>query len=1536
MLLHRLLALFRLSNLFGAGKTTLHRAPLPVRSSVLILRVTPLLTRFFLSCVVLLPVCANWIGVARICAVIGRSEILDAFLVRQLIDNLSDKVSDLVYAVVVLQEQNAEMPPTLPGASGQVMQTATQLVKVAHQLAAVNYKNFESIATEIRQAADAVTGASGTMTSAIQQLETTTDRAKAWTLLTEACRLMAGKTIRLLQIVYGADLKRLFAVANQVHKNLGEMDLAKAVDNPDEFAEWATALATKANQMATYMEARAKDELSPVTKAKLTQMSAELKQLAHDLVDNVNDLLDDPTDQAKREAVSRLAKALERLVEEAGLYLVETQTELPGFNEATLDSLAIAMARRKAELEEAERKAREEAEIAEAKRVAIQRAKALEMLNATMVDAPSSTSSLAREVARAQAALQELQKAAFARDADGVRQWAQEATNALEALREAAKREAEETTDPARRQHILNTLRQIEQSLPAQLALAKKLVEDPTEEDHRAMRKVHGDAQNWLAELLAATRTDDLLERANRADRAAELIARAVADKKSADDRQVLGEDFARLNEQVLHIAKFQAQNAFSDRTRTDLSSAISRLTAAASNLSNLGHIHDSTDPNAVSTSATSDAAREYREALQSLQAQANAQAIGSLAAVVRDLDSVHRHALAENRTGVQTASLQMIKDGKAALEAAKRAASKEGWSENPDEKARLDAAIAEVDIRLKDEMIAVRAFMETGTAESQNAKRKAALQNVMLTERPVRDAISYLEAILSGQVPEMEYMESPGDEAAIAVAAVELNEIAVQVVDLARVVQQANEGTTESTTAVKELEVLLTSIQSESSAIIEALAENDPDERLVAKAAETVEYIRQLREAAQASPAELVSASHRLATMVKELQTEITVKVADTKDAEQAEALNAQSQAIGDLLKETVVVTRSVLEQGFPAHKDSFINKTHLLKRAVQRTAAAVRPEDQDERIMRDTYAALQNKLQEVADAAASKDSKKVDDRLSEIDKVGKEYMRAAQKRKAKRKPGFIQSAETDPLAEFRALASRIGHPAREAAGGAEKTRELDNVSAQMTSVARVNNTDHVVDKIAAFQDVDATMGDIEAAVERNDGDRVTVLTKQLIKQMEVLPPIAEGEDDPEKKKGLREAVVELNDRVRDACQRAAAALRAPTDDRAIPELGAAVDSARVPSARAVAILSPCDDRSIDEVLRVAQAAVSTQGPAGAHAEVQRAIDVSNSIAAKNKDQHKRRHIEAAVNQVKEQLETLNSPSEQAATKLDVQESLDVLYHTLHTSAKTDVVELAGTVKGGAAQIDADLKESKKNGGKIDKPSFDKKATRVVAQMEDLRDSALGVNTGAPLPASKADKSVDLDNFLDAIEKAHIPPKPVNKTVQELLDSMAGMKKEEPKTFEEALDRAAHDIASAIQQSSQNETAPEVIASTGIAGAMAKLAKAARAGQKSEMMLAAKQIFTHLNQLIAESNATAAKLGPKNARESDRLLRAAQAMRNFGTQIKILTSVKAASIEQDTDNDETLLSITNGLRNIVTDTIKTLDTTKRVILKIR
>jgi len=97
-------------------------------------------------------------------------------IVRQIIEQLSDGVSQLVLMVVVLQEQNADVPPSLPNAASAVMQTAVTLSRVASQLADTNYKNFPAIAKEIIDSATAVNDANGTMSKAIGVLTTSSDR----------------------------------------------------------------------------------------------------------------------------------------------------------------------------------------------------------------------------------------------------------------------------------------------------------------------------------------------------------------------------------------------------------------------------------------------------------------------------------------------------------------------------------------------------------------------------------------------------------------------------------------------------------------------------------------------------------------------------------------------------------------------------------------------------------------------------------------------------------------------------------------------------------------------------------------------------------------------------------------------------------------------------------------------------------------------------------------------------------------------------------------------------------------------------------------------------------------------------------------------------------------------------------------------------------------------------------------------------------------------------------------------------------------
>jgi len=106
------------------------------------------------------------------------------------------------------------------------------------------------------------------------------------------------------------------------------------------------------------------------------------------------------------------------------------------------------------------------------------------------------------------------------------------------------------------------------------------------------------------------------------------------------------------------------------------------------------------------------------------------------------------------------------------------------------------------------------------------------------------------------------------------------------------------------------------------------------------------------------------------------------------------------------------------------------------------------------------------------------------------------------------------------------------------------------------------------------------------------------------------------------------------------------------------------------------------------------------------------------------------------------------------------------------------------------------------------------------------------------------------------------------------------------------------------------------------IAEALARLARCARAGDRSGMLMAAKEVAAHIIAFCKELNELAKRIPGKNLaekREADRLIRSATGLRTFGTQLKILCSVKAASIETNKDNDESLASLVKNLGEVLT-----------------
>eukprot|EP01125_Pyxidicula_operculata_P001205 TRINITY_DN11143_c0_g1_i1.p1 TRINITY_DN11143_c0_g1~~TRINITY_DN11143_c0_g1_i1.p1 ORF type:complete len:1114 (+),score=420.43 TRINITY_DN11143_c0_g1_i1:88-3429(+) len=243
-----------------------------------------------------------------------------AQIVRNIIDSLSDGVSELVLTVVVLAEQNAPVPDALPDASMIVNNTANTLANIARNLAKTDYADFPEISTEINEASDAVDAATSTMQNAINDIQGNGDRKQGWNGLVDACRIMSGKTIRLLQIVYGADLKRLQLSADRLTDDIDSLGPTNLSDprNHQKFANDMGGLAQKALKLQNLLKDKANEQESPFARDLLNKIAGGLRDRTQDLINAGNAALANPelapqVDDALQKLKDEIARAKQAL-----------------------------------------------------------------------------------------------------------------------------------------------------------------------------------------------------------------------------------------------------------------------------------------------------------------------------------------------------------------------------------------------------------------------------------------------------------------------------------------------------------------------------------------------------------------------------------------------------------------------------------------------------------------------------------------------------------------------------------------------------------------------------------------------------------------------------------------------------------------------------------------------------------------------------------------------------------------------------------------------------------------------------------------------------------------------------------------------------------------------------------------------------------------------------------------------------------------------------------------------------------------------
>lgn len=596
-------------------------------------------------------------------------------------------MSQLILLVIVFQEQNAAPPPQLPTAAGQVDKTAKVLVDVAKSLADEEYSDYPDIRKEIIDAADDVNKSSNDLIAAVKFLQTAQDRKSAWDKLVEACKVISGKTILLLQIVYGAELKRIFAAAQATRDRLNALDTKKAHTDPQAFADAAGDVATRANQLAEYLKAKANDEDSPLLKQQLLDNAKELETGAENIINTVNKVLENPDDQAainqfnkeKKDLEAAIVRATEPLKEQ----LAANQDARKAFDSKVRPAPAAdtRAPRRPVETKpidvhahDKDREAREKAR----------------------VNLPAHEKNALNSADRVRDDLGDIRDRAHRGEPDAVNHFAKQLDTDHAQFNKDARLAADKADDPARRKRMVDGLNEMDKVLPLVKATAGQLAAQP---DSKAAKKNYEDANNKYEDALNAV-TDAIDPGASLAAQAAQLardVDKVRDDAKSADAPGVAvaansaGRRAAHLQEAAKAIAdatddpmRKKAINA----AAADLAKLLPRQIDSANRV-----LEAQTEPNRAELDGRTE---QLKDVLQQLAAAANPspqEQLAEAAARIKD-------GLAKVERGVHAGDNKQVEEGIKAVEAASKpfVRNAQGQSDsaiNPTTRRQLQEAIA-------------------------------------------------------------------------------------------------------------------------------------------------------------------------------------------------------------------------------------------------------------------------------------------------------------------------------------------------------------------------------------------------------------------------------------------------------------------------------------------------------------------------------------------------------------------------------------------------------------------------------------------------------------------------------------------------------------------------------------------------------------------------------------------------------------------------------------------------------------------------
>jgi len=478
----------------------------------------------------------------------------------------------------------------------------------------------------------------------------------------------------------------------------------------------------------------------------------------------------------------------------------------------------------------------------------------------------------------------------------------------------------------------------------------------------------------------------------------------------------------------------------------------------------------------------------------------------------------------------------------------------------------------------------------------------------------------------------------------------------------------------------------------------------------------------------------------------------------------------------------------------------------------------------------------------------------------------------------------------------------------------------------------------DTKADAIALAQIEDGTLVEMEQHVKAGDPAAAADVKKLIETQKdlkEAALKAAQQLTNPRSQQNIHNALQELDQLLPGHINNAKAVLQNLNDPAARDQLGNTTTRMRAPLAQIIATLRPTPE-NIADANRKREAALLAQlrdaAAKGDTAETERLLPEIKGIN------------DRMINQARTEAGKTNIPEKQKILN-------DAANDLANLEAQLPAIARAAANNPGNAQAQAALA--------VHTQKMENAMDRIVEALKDKQDSnaakarrlanALirGLQSGNMDPqkflaAAKAlaafinglnlGGDFDLDAELAALDKHSRaasalgrkridgPPDGILKGIKKPVAPQV-VKKPPPQTFEEHIQAVADDIGQHCSLMDLGEGDPVTLLIRAIATELGKLADAAKAGKRQDMVMAGRNACARINELHALLKTYADKCS--DPRTKERLLRSMQAMKTFSVQLKILTAVKAASGKnKDADTEDQLVSVAKSLGNALNESV--------------